>query len=272
MRRACPNSPRRPFACAACCLAFAIGGATAACASEPSPACDSSIPTLKAPAVGCETITFTVEEDQGCSYDGAPSIEDEEQWIAGAWLRLRHSADVAARVRFRSVSLPRPPIMDGPDAPYAFLTTARAGPCMCTAGELQALPLPLDDVFEWPLLAGQEQQVLLRPVGAVFDVSVCAGDADPYPVCMDRGEDPPACEGGIPATGSDTHCACLPPCVADEDCPVPISGNVTPLCDAEGQCVLPCETASDVCPDGQECVPATSFVRVDRMCMKPNAL
>lgn len=229
--------------------------------------CADDVETLAA-GDGCKTIMFTVGDEGGCTYigDSGEVLQENE----GEWLRLVHPADRATRLVLRMVSSPVECTVDGPDCPYARLTTGGANACECRSGQLDNLPLPVTETFEWPLQGGTEQQVLLSPVGAVFEVSICTSEEEPFPVCAldpEHPEDMPVCPGNLGRAGNTEYCACFPPCAADSDCPIPRTGTVTPRCD-DGSCILPCGPSA-VCPDGFACISEPPFSAEEPACMAP---
>lgn len=236
-----------------------------ACSGSSTPSCDQSVAILVAPEDGCATIEVVADDAGHCAYTDANGETLQE--FSGTWLRLTHPRDREARLVVRTVSVVERCTEDGPSCPYARLTTGGAAACECRLHELDNLPLPFDEPFEWPLHGGGEQQVLLSPAGAVFEVSVCVGNGDAFPVCATNDLGEPVCPGNLDRFGDDAFCACLPSCEDDDDCPLPRSGSVTPRCDSGlDRCILPC-TPTDACPDGQEGVEEPHWTEAEAVCM-----
>jgi hypothetical protein len=207
-------------------------------------------PVLVAPSEGCATIEYVATEG-GCTLRTEPPVAP--QAVPGGFIRLERPAARGAVIRMRFVEGPRPCVSDGSGCPNALVTRPNAaGPCTCVPGSLDALSLPLEEVFEWPMTY-EAQDLLLGPNGARFEVSLCATGADPYPTCVSHLGDAGTgvmC-GGAGSFVSGGHCVCLPPCETSDQCPATSSAAV-PTC-RNGGCVLACATSSE-CPPSQSCI------------------
>lgn len=224
---------RYAFVCAVVTLA-AVG-----CAASSAEQCRDA-PVLRAPESGCTVVGIEAAGEDACLFG-------ETMMVTGSWVRVTHAVDRAAHIELRVLSLPSTCQVDGTGCPSAHVSRGSAGSCGCATGDLDSLPLSSDRTtsLSFPLLA-PEHDVLLRPAGAVFEVSVCGDDGEPFPTCDAEG----ACLalGAIHSAGA---CACLPPCATDADCPQPRTGGARARCEPLG-CTLPCGAAS-TCPEGQAC-------------------
>jgi hypothetical protein len=208
-------------------------------------------PVLRAPETGCTVIGLEVAGEDTCAMVGVTSHR-------GSWLELRHPADRAATLSIRLVT--SPPRCDAPGAvcPTAHFTQGGVVPCACDFEGLDSL-----NIASAPLevrLSAPEQSVLLAPPGAVYEISLCVDGGDAFPTCEASGECAP-----FNTFQTEGHCACLPACVTDDDCPQPRSGTVSARCEPVG-CTLPCG-ADEVCPDGQACIARSGST--DSICMAP---
>jgi hypothetical protein len=197
-------------------------------------------PVLDAPASGCTVVGLEVAGEDTCTINGV-------QTVTGSWVELRHPADRSATLSLRVLSMPDGCDASGARCPTAHVTQGGVPPCSCAVeGGLDSFTLPTTTTFELPLLAPQ-QAVLLRPAGAIYEVSICVNDDEPFPTC--------GADGSCFALGSVTasgNCACLPSCRVDDDCPQPRTGTIRARCEPIG-CTLPCGV-DDACPAAQSCV------------------
>jgi hypothetical protein len=215
----------------------------AGCAPPPL-GCENA-PVLHAPESGCIAFQLEVGNDDSCPYRSATG---EMRTVTGSWVRLTHPADRFTAIGFRPVSSPLP--CDGaeqPGCPVVLLTRGGVAPCSCELGDSDVSSFGLDSLFV-PALVAPEQDALLGPPGAVFEVSLCVEDRDAFPTCSEADGQ---CDGGgfLWSLG---QCTCLPRCRVDADCPQPRTGTVEAHCDPMG-CILSCD-ATDTCPDGQSCI------------------
>lgn len=135
-------------------------------------ACMDAVP-LDAPPFGCTSVVLESRAPYGCSVqDGAGGWVEE---LAGSWVRLHRATDQEAIVRVTVLDT------TGACGPAgctgaAHLTTFGTAPCACLLGSLESAPLALGETWERTLDAA-DQEVLLEPLGASFEVSLCTGVA-----------------------------------------------------------------------------------------------
>jgi hypothetical protein len=131
---------------------------------------------VDAPPSGCTTVPVESRSPYGCSLRDPAGHWLEEH--AGTWVRLRRPADREATLRI--VVLAGAPVCGPGDGGVsdcgaaAELTTTGDAPCACVLGSLERHPLSVGGATEIPLVS-TEQEVLLEPFGATFEVSLCAG-------------------------------------------------------------------------------------------------
>lgn len=135
-------------------------------------ACEDAI-LIDAPSFGCTTVTLQSRGPYGCTLRSASGAWLEEH--AGSWVRLHRGADSPATLRIRVLSGVPECVPDGGTASCssaAYLTTVGDAPCSCVLGALEGHLLSTSGVNEIPLVS-TDQEVLLEPLGATFEVSIC---------------------------------------------------------------------------------------------------
>lgn len=139
---------------------------------------------ILAPPAGCTTVTVLSSDPYGClRFDPSGGQVD----TAGTWVRVAAAPGRAATVRVTlitsvplctlDVGLADGALADGgvPSCPgEVWMTTGGGTPCTCEPGTIASYGF--DTSIAIPLGA-REQQILLQPFGATFEVSVC--DAGP---------------------------------------------------------------------------------------------
>ena len=97
------------------------------------------------------------------------------------------------------------------------------------------------------------------------------GEPVDYPPCTEMDPQcPPPYEVCYEFSGPN-HSVCTQPCMQDDECPVPTTGDATPVCAGQDgdQCLLNCANGA-TCPDGMECLDIGEMGMFFR-CAWPNA-
>lgn len=128
---------------------------------------------LVMPPSGCTTVRVESNSPYGCTEStgrGGPSTEH-----TGSWVRVSGAADGSSTVHVTLVSSGTLCSADGGarSCPTSVYVRSWGGlPCTCAAGTFGVYPLTTSIDLS---LVAPEQELLLEPLGAVFDVSLCAG-------------------------------------------------------------------------------------------------
>lgn len=123
-------------------------------------ACEEA-PQLVAPAAGCTTIRVESVSPYGCLEEGVFGTSGRDH--AGSWVRLSVPPGQQAAL---DVTL-----VDPSTSALATLRAYGGTPCACEAGGFTSHPFTtsIEVVLDTP-----EEEVLLEPLGATFDVALCA--------------------------------------------------------------------------------------------------
>ena len=131
-------------------------------------ACAAAI-EIAAPETGCTTYTIESNSPYGC-------LESNGVEHAGSWVRLtrREGLVVSLGVTLRSTTSLCAPADAGPIACSASATRHLGGGthCTCELGIVSVDPIPASGLRAY--LEATEEELLLEPLGAVFDVELCA--------------------------------------------------------------------------------------------------
>lgn len=123
---------------------------------------------LALPPSGCTTLVVESNSPYGCS-EGA-GIEHD-----GSWVRVQSDAlrPATLQVQLRSTSTLCTSDAGATPCPSTlYVRVGGAAPCTCEPGTLETYPLGAS-TLDLPLFAS-DQDVLLEPLGAVFELTLCA--------------------------------------------------------------------------------------------------
>lgn len=158
-------------------LAGCVDDTTVVGGGRPQEACAAAL-TLVAPPAGCTTVEVLSSDPWGCTlFDPRTGFQRD---TAGTWVRVQGSPAGDTTLRVRLLSLPSFCALDAGlgDAGTAscpgevWTTTGGGTPCSCDPGSVASYGVDGTASVSIPLFA-PEQDVLLQPFGATFEVSVC---------------------------------------------------------------------------------------------------
>lgn len=133
----------------------------------------SDAPVIEAPPAGCTTLTVQSRGPYGCALRSEDGAQIDE--LPGSWFRLRSAPGREATLRVRTVGDSRYCASDAGAleecASSLSLTTTDDAPCTCSTRSL--VRDAFTGVSSEIALVSTEQEVLLAPVGQLFEVSVC---------------------------------------------------------------------------------------------------
>jgi len=123
---------------------------------------------IVAPESGCTTLTVESNSPYGC-------VENDGVEHAGTWARLtrQEGLTVSVQISLRSSTALCAPGDAGVSAcPASATIHASAGaPCTCELGSIETYPIPSSGLQL--RMDATDEEVLLEPLGGVFDVALC---------------------------------------------------------------------------------------------------
>ncbi len=122
---------------------------------------------VPAPPVGCTPVELDSVSPYGC-FDETTATDH-----AGSWVRISRPAGAASRVSITMLG-PACELDGGTCAAGAYVHASGETPCACEIGSTTFVPLSLGVATSVPLDAPDEE-ILLEPLGARFEIMLCVG-------------------------------------------------------------------------------------------------